>query len=505
MNRSKKKRQRITYRRRTNSRHRYRTRGLNLSKWIKSFNGLDSKNQIQAWQKLIDSISRSRGLDTIIKLRDTIESRIKVDILSKVPYELTTKILSYLDPKDICRVAQTCRYLRGACQDNQLWMEKCKNAGLLDDEFIYNLHIEKQQNNDQHSWKQIYKNHLRILNNWRKPARVKRLKCHEDHVITCLQFNPISNIIVSGSDDSTLRVWRADTGECIRILEGHKGGVWCSQITSEDIVISGSTDRTLKIWEPLVSGQPLHTLQGHTSTVRCIALNRDEVVSGSRDKTLRLWHVISGRCLHVFSGHTDSVRCVEFKNDIIVSGAYDHLVKVWDANTGSCIHTLQHHTNRIYCLQLDGDTIASGSLDKTICIWDVKTGKLRHELKGHDSLTSKMQLKNSILVSANADSFCKVWDVETGSCLHTLGGDERHTSAITSVYFNNWNVVTSGDDGSVKLWDLKTGKFISNLIQSLDGGVVWRIRASYTKLICAVGNRRGLITDDTHLIILDLD
>jgi len=27
--------------------------------------------------------------------------------------------------------------------------------------------------------------------------------------------------IVSGSDDKTVRVWNADTGECDRVLEGH--------------------------------------------------------------------------------------------------------------------------------------------------------------------------------------------------------------------------------------------------------------------------------------------
>lgn len=37
------------------------------------------------------------------------------------------------------------------------------------------------------------------------------LKGHDDHVITCLQF--CGNRIVSGSDDNTLKVWSAVTGE----------------------------------------------------------------------------------------------------------------------------------------------------------------------------------------------------------------------------------------------------------------------------------------------------
>uniref|UniRef100_A0A6G1SBK2 F-box/WD repeat-containing protein 7 n=1 Tax=Aceria tosichella TaxID=561515 RepID=A0A6G1SBK2_9ACAR len=335
--------------------------------------------------------------------------------------------------------------------------------------------------------------------------QLMQLRCHEDSVITCLQYNHLTNTVVSGSDDQTLKVWSSDTGKCIATLEGHSGGVWSSQLSPDDIVISGATDRTLKIWRAH-TGELLHTLYGHSSTVRCLALNGDRVVSGSRDTTLRLWDIKRGECINVLAGHNHAVRCVEFKGDRIISGAYDHLVMVWDATTCDCLHILACHTARIYSLQFDGKTIASGSLDSTICIWDAETGKFRHKLMGHTSLTSKMQLKDNILVSANADSFCKVWDINTGDCLRTLGGPNKHLSAITSVYFDNRHVVTSSDDGTVKLWDIKTGNFIRNLIvlpTAANGGVVWRIRASYTKLICAVGSRSQ--TEDTHLLVLDFE
>lgn len=43
------------------------------------------------------------------------------------------------------------------------------------------------------------------------PVLPQVLKGHDDHVITCLQF--CGNRIVSGSDDNTLKVWSAVTGE----------------------------------------------------------------------------------------------------------------------------------------------------------------------------------------------------------------------------------------------------------------------------------------------------
>lgn len=347
-----------------------------------------------------------------------------------------------------------------------------------------------------------------LLQKKQKPRRLKEvlhLKGHEDHVITCLQFNPTSNIIVSGSDDTTLKVWSSVTGRCLRTLCGHTGGVWSSQLSPDNIVISGSTDRTLRVWNAL-NGQCLHTLYGHSSTVRCMALHGKQVVSGSRDASLRVWNIDTGECEHVLLGHVAAVRCVQFNGALCVSGAYDYLVKVWDIATETCLHTLKGHSNRVYSLQFDGKHIVSGSLDTSIRVWSAETGQLKHTLIGHQSLTSGMQLRNNILVSGNADSTVKVWDINTGQCLQTLSGVNKHQSAVTCLQFNSQFVITSSDDGTVKLWDLKTGEFIRNLVSlpsGGSGGVVWRIRASNTKLVCAVGSRNG--TEETKLLVLDFE
>ncbi|KAF3837517.1 hypothetical protein F7725_004981 [Dissostichus mawsoni] len=234
--------------------------------------------------------------------------------------------------------------------------------------------------------------------------------------------------------------WRSgDTREpmCLRTLSGHTGGVWCSQM-SVATVISGSTDRTLRVWDA-ESGECVHTLYGHTSTVRCMHLHGD-------------------RCVCVLSGHVAAVRCVQFDGRRVVSGGYDYMVKIWDAETEACLHTLQGHTNRVYSLQFDGAYVVSGSLDTSIRVWDAETGP------------------------------------------------NKHQSAVTCLQFCRGLVLSSSDDGTVKLWDLKTGSWVRDVVtlQSRGaGGVVWRIRASDTRLVCAAGSRNG--TEETKLLVLDFD
>ena len=296
-----------------------------------------------------------------------IEPQFQRDFISLLPKELALYVLSFLEPRDLLRAAQTCRYWRILAEDNLLWREKCKETGLNDCREL-RRRSKLSAGFSYSPWKSSFMRQHNIEMNWRLvPIKTpKVLKGHDDHVITCLQFS--GNRIVSGSDDNTLKVssptpslpldvftsllqvWSAMTGKCLRTLVGHTGGVWSSQMAS-NIIVSGSTDRTLKVWNA-ESGTCVHTLYGHTSTVRCMHLHGSKVVSGSRDATLRMWDVDTGECLHVLVGHVAAVRCVQYDGRLVVSGAYDYMVKVWNPEREECLHTLSGHTNRVYSLQV---------------------------------------------------------------------------------------------------------------------------------------------------------
>ena len=56
-------------------------------------------------------------------------------------------------------------------------------------------------------------------------------------------------------------------------------------------IVSGSDDKTVRLWDA-ATGQPVgDPLTGHTDTVYSVAFSPDgtRIVSGSDDKTVRLW------------------------------------------------------------------------------------------------------------------------------------------------------------------------------------------------------------------------
>ncbi|WP_146066313.1 WD40 repeat domain-containing protein, partial [Candidatus Venteria ishoeyi] len=101
-------------------------------------------------------------------------------------------------------------------------------------------------------------------------------------------------------------------------------------------IVSGSDDTSLKIWDAK-TGVELNTLSKHSDSVNAVAYSPDgsRIVSASGDNTLKIWDANTGIELMTLSGHTDSVNAVAYSPDgnRIISGSYDKTLKIWDANT----------------------------------------------------------------------------------------------------------------------------------------------------------------------------
>ncbi|MGL4767162.1 MAG: WD40 repeat domain-containing protein, partial [Formosimonas sp.] len=108
-------------------------------------------------------------------------------------------------------------------------------------------------------------------------------------------------------------------------------------------VVSASADTTIKIWDAQ-TGQCLRTLQGHTHSVTSAHFDRtgERVVSASYDKTIKIWDAQTGQCLRTLQGHTDWVTSAHFDRtgERVVSASGDATIKIWDAQTGQCLRTL---------------------------------------------------------------------------------------------------------------------------------------------------------------------
>ncbi|APA05246.1 hypothetical protein SS1G_09627 [Sclerotinia sclerotiorum 1980 UF-70] len=325
------------------------------------------------------------------------------------------------------------------------------------------------------SYKSHFKQRYLVETAWRTGGQnIARHITQDQGVVTSLHLTP--KYIVVALDNAKIHVFNTD-GNAQKTLTGHVMGVW-AMVPWEDTLVSGGCDRDVRVWD-MANGESIHTLRGHTSTVRCLKMSdANTAISGSRDTTLRIWDIKTGVCKNVLVGHQASVRCLEIKGDIVVSGSYDTTARVWSISEGRCLRTLQGHFSQIYAIAFDGKRIATGSLDTSVRIWDPENGSCQAILQGHTSLVGQLQMRGNTLVTGGSDGSVRVWSLEKMAPIHRLAA---HDNSVTSLQFDDTRVVSGGSDGRVKVWDLKTGQLVREL--SAPAEAVWRVAFEEEKCV----------------------
>ena len=115
-----------------------------------------------------------------------------------------------------------------------------------------------------------------------------------------MAFSPDGTRIASGSDDNTVRVWDADTGQPIGAAADrpHRRGVQRGvQPRRHAHRLRQSATRRCGCGTPTPANRSAQPLTGHTDAVFSVAFSPDgtRIASGSRDKTVRVWDADTGQ------------------------------------------------------------------------------------------------------------------------------------------------------------------------------------------------------------------
>ncbi|CAG8576473.1 12498_t:CDS:2 [Acaulospora morrowiae] len=308
---------------------------------------------------------------------------------------------------------------------------------------------------------------------------INRLEGH-DGGVWALQY--VNKTLVSGSTDRTVRVWDLEKGICTHVFPGHTSTVRCLQIIMPQnvnanlndppiveppvpLIVTGSRDSTLKVWRlPNLETDPQYLPTIPSSP------------SDNNQYTDNPYYV------RTLGGHTHSVRALAGVGNTLISGSYDCTVRVWNIMTGECVWRLLGHTQKVYSVVLDAKRkrCMSGSMDGTVKVWSLEDGTIVWTLEGHSSLVGLLDLSHDYLVSAAADSSLRIWNPDDGTCKHVL---TTHSGAITCFQHDDTKVI-SGSDGTLRMWDVKTGRQQRDLLTGLSG--VWQVRFDERRCVAAV-------------------
>ncbi|MEH1861288.1 MAG: hypothetical protein V7L21_25580 [Nostoc sp.] len=107
------------------------------------------------------------------------------------------------------------------------------------------------------------------------------------------------NLLASASQLGTINIWNIKNNQKKLIAEiknAHKGVIYGLDFTPDgQILASGGDDETVKVWDvdKAIKGKNslIETLQGHTAIVNRLEFSRDGkiIASSSNDQTVKLW------------------------------------------------------------------------------------------------------------------------------------------------------------------------------------------------------------------------
>jgi len=388
------------------------------------------------------------------KVEEMKDVRIKqTSIFFELPPEIFLEILAFLPAKDVGKITRVCRDFKRVADDGWIWRSLCQS------QFPF-CSVDKYGK----SWKWCYIGRSSIGKGWDEGKagdfEVVTLRGHKNYINV---FSLYRNNIVSGSADSTLKVWKVDSEDPLNTLVGHNGIINCVQF-NEVRIVSGAADSTLKMWDTR-TGLTIKTLN-HNGAVNCIQFDDNKIISGSSDNAVKIWDVRDGSCTTTLHGHVNAVTSLQFDNSHNLVTLGQDGAKVWDLRSNNLVTNLQDPTGSIpRCFQLVGaNQLVTGGHDGQVKLWNSQTGAIT-DFAGarHYGQINHIQCDGSTAISACLDGQLKVWDITNKKMLHTLS---EHKSPVHAVQFNSNKVVSGSGDNSIKVWNKKNGK----KIYSLQGG-----------------------------------
>jgi WD40 repeat protein len=336
------------------------------------------------------------------------------------------------------------------------------------------------------------------LNNEPDPKpNYARLSGH-DGPVRSVSFSPNGQLVLSGSEDNTLRIWDVAAGESLKTLRGHGQPVRaCVFSPDKKMALSGGDDNSVRVWN--VAGyQEVRVLSstvfvGHEDAVLSARFSRDgkHIVTASRDRTASLWDTGSGNPLKRFQeGHDFLVSGVAFFPGHLATGAGDNSVRTWNLTAGTQEVVLPA-TGRIGTLAAspDGSWVFTGSPGTDVKVWNTKTGALVETLGGHAAEITSLAFspQGDRVASGDDEGGLRLWRQPNGPAGSGKGWVvERqlagHNGSITGIRFtpDGRRLVTASGDRTCNQWDVATGQelaqgklqhdeWISSLDVSTDG------------------------------------
>jgi len=260
-------------------------------------------------------------------------------------------------------------------------------------------------------------------------------------------------------------------------MEGHEFTIWSLATTpTGQMIISGGQDATIRLWD-FSSGKELHRFVGHEGPVYNMVImpdGRHLVSVADKDLAVKIWDLHRRELVSSLAPNSAHVTAVAVSPDqrFIVTGGEDGFVRVWDVDRGVLLRKTEHE-HGIYSMTIspDGRHLLIGSrrvpgerYPGVVWVRDFELDTLLHTLDGHKGHVTAitMTADSKYILSGDQHGNVYLWDLESGTLIKTMSG---HSAPILDIHISHdgQHVITGSPDGTVRVWVLRGGVLLANL------------------------------------------
>jgi WD40 repeat protein/serine/threonine protein kinase len=302
-------------------------------------------------------------------------------------------------------------------------------------------------------------------------------------IVKNVTFSPDRLLVASGAGDiargqpGEVLVWDLNTGKELFNLRGHTDPIY-GVVFSPDgrRLVSISQDHTAKVWDTR-TGDEVLTIRAHSDTVRAVAFSPDgwQLVTAGADGIIKIWDASfklnekPDHELYRLEGHEAPVFSVAFHNDshLLTALSDNETIRNWDLTGIQKVDQEIQIEPQIYTFSLrrDGKQLATATSNGVIHLLDPQTLTIQGRLMGHPAGPVKgiaYSPDGKRLAMAHWDRSIWIWDIATEQITHTL---TEHKEAVICVKFSeDGKLLSSGSyDQTVCIWDMEKGKLLHRL------------------------------------------
>jgi WD40 repeat protein/DNA-binding CsgD family transcriptional regulator len=321
---------------------------------------------------------------------------------------------------------------------------------------------------------------------------IRQFDTPSQRAIVGVNFDPDGRNAVIVSTDAAIDLYDVETGELIRRLEGHTAQTQVAVFhPNGQVILSGSVDTTLRLWNLKHGAQmrsfanPLPALtRGAYPRVEISPDGRTILVGGEigpgpvdeQDQAAVLIDTASGDVLRQFGGYPLGACCMDFAPDgnTALIGGFGGEMVLWDTNNGERLHIFPNIFGLWNMTFSPSGRMAISTSDgcQTLTLWDVdpKSPSLGNPVR-HFVGSENDCFSNAIAFIPDGHWFLAgtrtgpivVWDVETGRIIHRL---DEHNTRVLSIDVNpdGKTALSGAGDGNLILWDLVEGRELRRFI-----------------------------------------